>query len=169
MSCDFLLASAHCVWLQWSAALPSCQLFLSCVIWLLWSWRKKTLIECGVAPSRHSFQRFQRYLRTTKREDAEAKALQCLGEGAGAEEKGELKFFGFFFSLLFFFPHKGHKGDLNFVRPLPVLQILYGHIFSVWASKISLPCSWSRGCLHYSFTHSCLWVHNFSTQDVCWS
>lgn len=28
-----------------------------------------------------------------KQEDAEAKAVQCLGEGAGAEEEGELEIF----------------------------------------------------------------------------
>lgn len=39
-----------------------------------------------------------------KQEDAEAKAVQCLGEGAGAEEEGELELFSLFligFILLF--------------------------------------------------------------------
>lgn len=32
-------------------------------------------------------------LRITEEEDAEAKAFKCLGEGAGAEEEGELLFY----------------------------------------------------------------------------
>lgn len=96
MSCDFLSASAlHLAAEKCSSAFLSVVSFLCNLTALVVT--EKPLIECGVAPSQHSFQRFQRYLRTAKREDAEAKALQCLGEGAGAEEKGELKFFWIFF------------------------------------------------------------------------
>lgn len=134
MSCDFLrLAAVKC-----SSAFLSVVSFLCDLSALVVT--EKPLIECGAAPSRHSFQRFQKYLRTTKREDAEAKALQCLGEGAGAEEKGELKLFWIFlFVCCCFF--SGHKGDLKFACPPAVLQILYGHIFSVWASTMSLLCT----------------------------
>lgn len=50
--------------------------------------------KTGVA---HSQLFVQRDLRTTGEEDVEAKAFKCLGEGegAGAEEEGELTFCDF--------------------------------------------------------------------------
>lgn len=76
--------------LQWSSALPTSECVCVCVrvlIWQLWRWQQHPLIYTRV-----EFSRLSVHLRTTEEENVEEKVFECLGEGAGAEEEGEMKF-----------------------------------------------------------------------------
>ena len=141
---DFLSASAsHSIAVE-SAALPSSVCVCVCVfIWHLQQWqrsdRNPRCFRTGVALTRLLV---RRDLRTSEEEDVEAKAFQCLGEGAGAEEEGELRL------LVCFGRFKVNVLELRFCKRK--------------YSRLN-DCE-GGGHLRLNFSNSCICVHIFSNR-----